>query len=93
MKIHYLKSKETKGIHVSVTPKEAESLIVSLATQLRSENPNTGRVESIDEKGKYFSISVIDFDKREEAIIEKYGKEEIIKLMKHRYNIKEPTYD
>ncbi len=50
---------ETKKIvMIKVSTMEAADLIVSLASQIRNGNPNTGRVERYTEDGIYVSISV-----------------------------------
>lgn len=43
---------------VSMTAREASHLIASLATQIASGNPNSGRYELFTESGEYFSIAV-----------------------------------
>lgn len=51
--------KDKGGQMVRVTRKEALSIILSLTSQLLTNNPNTDRQEFEDQTGKYFSISVI----------------------------------
>jgi hypothetical protein len=48
------------GFFVYLTKTEALELIHSLAEQIIHKNPNLGRAESYDRKGRYFSIAVDD---------------------------------
>lgn len=49
-----------RGTFVTVTRSEAVRLIESLAHQLETRNPNSGRMESFDQNGEFFSIAVSD---------------------------------
>lgn len=48
------------GYFVTVTRNEAMQLIESLAHQLSTGDPNTRRMESFDQKGRFFTVAVAD---------------------------------
>lgn len=59
MRIIQHRDETTKLIFIRMTRDEALKTIESLATQLYSNNPNTGRFEHFSDEGIEFSISVI----------------------------------
>lgn len=83
-------------VFVHVTEDEAISLIASLSHQIEQKNPNSGRLESFDERGTYFSIGVDNFKKTKEQYehdIQKKTSEEIYKEMYKFLDKKEKTYE
>lgn len=70
MKLIEYKKRPAKYTALRVSKREAATLIASLATQLRNDNPNTGREETLLDTEKsstlvrfsagYFSIFVVD---------------------------------
>lgn len=62
MKVIKWKDKQIgdSGITVQINSEEAYTLMRSLSSQLEAHNPNTGRSEVRDDKGKYFSIAITD---------------------------------